>query len=205
MNFSSKLLENAVEQMSSLPGVGKKTAFRLVLHLLKQDAETIEKFSHSFIALKKDIKYCKHCYNISDNEICEICNNPNRNEKIVCVVEDIRDVIAIENTLQYKGKYHILGGIISPMNGIGPSDINVEALVERVKNQNIEEIILALSATIEGDTTNFYISKKLKDLDVKISIIARGVAIGNELEYVDEVTLGRSIEGRIPYENSFSR
>lgn len=205
MNFSSKLLENAVEQMSSLPGIGKKTAFRLVLHLLKQDAETIEKFSTSFTALKREIKYCKHCYNISDHEICEICNNHNRNDKIVCVVEDIRDVIAIENTLQYKGKYHILGGIISPMNGIGPSDINVEALVERVKIQNIEEVILALSATIEGDTTNFYISKKLKDLDVKISIIARGVAIGNELEYVDEVTLGRSIEGRIPYENSFSR
>lgn len=199
-NFSSKLLQKAVDEFSKLPGIGKKTALRLVLHLLKQDEPEVETFARSVLNLRSEIQYCKKCFNISDHETCEICASNKRDTSLICVVEDLRDVIAIENTSQYRGLYHVLGGIISPMDGIGPDDLTIEQLVERVKNEDIAEIILALSTTMEGDTTNFYISRKLQDMNVKLSTIARGIAIGDELEYADEITLGRSILNRTPYQ-----
>jgi len=202
MNFSSRLLENAVNEFSKLPGVGQKTALRLVLHLLNQPEKDVELFSEAVTRLKKEIRYCNICRNISDTAVCEICLNHKRDKSLVCVVEDTRDVMAIENTNQYNGVYHVLGGLISPMDGIGPSDLNIEALVERAKEGEIGEVILALSATMEGDTTIFYIYKKLKDIPLKVSTIARGIAFGGEIEYVDEITLGRSIATRVPYENS---
>lgn len=200
--FPSRLLENAVNEFAKLPGIGRKSALRLVLHLLKQEATEVEIFANSLIQLRTEIKHCSVCYNISDTHICNICSNPTRNNSLVCVVENIKDVMAIENTHQFNGLYHVLGGIISPMDGIGPSDIEVESLVKRVNDGGIEEIILALSTTMEGDTTNFYIFKKLKNLPVKISTLARGVSIGDELEYTDEVTLGRSIVNRMNFEDS---
>ena len=205
MNFSSKLLENAVNEFSSLPGIGQKTALRLVLHLLSQPQTEVEKFSNSLMILKRDIRYCNECHNISDHELCQICSSVKRDKSLICVVEDTRDVMAIENTGQYQGGYHVMGGLISPMDGIGPSDLNIESLVKRVQAGGIKEVILALSATMEGDTTIFYLYKKLKDAGVSISTIARGIAFGGELEYVDEITLGRSIATRVPYENSLAR
>ncbi len=199
-NFSSKLLQTAVEEFSKLPGIGRKTSLRLVLHLLRQDKQDVEFFSQAISRLRKDVVYCKSCHNISDREICDICSSPRREKSLVCVVEDLRDVIAIENTGQYHGLYHVLGGIISPMDGIGPDDLNIQTLIERVKSNDIKEVILALSTTMEGDTTNFYIYRKLQDQNIKISAIARGIAIGDELEYADEVTLGRSIMNRTPYQ-----
>ena len=205
MNFSSKLLENAVNEFSSLPGIGQKTALRLVLHLLNQPQSEVEKFSSSLLVLKRDIRYCVKCHNISDQEICEICSSVKRDKSLICVVEDTRDVMAIENTGQYQGGYHVMGGLISPMDGIGPADLNIESLIKRVHEGGIKEVILALSATMEGDTTIFYLYKKLKDAGISISTIARGIAFGGELEYVDEITLGRSIATRVPYENSLAR
>lgn len=199
MNFSSRLLENAVNEFSRLPGVGQKTALRLVLHLLSQSEEDVNRFSNALSRLKKEICFCKVCGNISDTEVCEICSAHKRDRSLVCIVEDTRDVMAIENTNQYHGVYHVLGGLISPMDGIGPSDLNIDRLVERVRGKEIQEVILALSATMEGDTTIFYIYKKLRDFDVKISTIARGIAFGGEIEYADEVTLARSIASRVPY------
>ena len=202
MNFSSKILEDAVNEISHLPGIGKRTALRLVLHLLKQPKERTKHLSKALNRLVDEIKYCKKCHNLSDVEICEICANPKRNDSIICVVEDVRDVMAIENTTQFRGLYHVLGGKISPMDGIGPHNLTIQNLVDKVYNNGIEEIILALSSTIEGDTTNFYIYKQLQETKVKISTIARGISVGNELEYTDEITLGRSILNRIPFENS---
>lgn len=202
MEFSSKLLERAVNEMSQLPGIGKRTALRLVLHLLKQPADQTQFLAQALTAMREEIKFCKSCHNISDVEVCEICSNPSRNHKIICVVEDVRDVMAIENTNQFKGIYHVLGGKISPIDGIGPSQLTISSLVEKVKTGQTEELIFALSSTMEGDTTNFYIFKQVKDCEVKISAIARGIAVGDELEYADEVTLGRSILHRIPFENS---
>ncbi len=202
MEFSSKLLENAVYEMSQLPGIGKRTALRLVLHLLKQPEERTELLAHALLKLKSEVNFCKNCHNISDTEVCEICANPKRDETIVCVVEDIRDVMAIENTSQYNGLYHVLGGKISPMEGVGPQDLNIASLVNKVKNGVVKELILALSSTMEGDTTNFYIYKQLDGLEVTTSTIARGISVGDELEYADEVTLGRSIINRVPFESS---
>ena len=200
--FPSRLLENAVNEFAKLPGIGRKSALRLVLHMLKQDVHDVELFANSIVQLRSEIKHCKVCHNISDTEVCNICSNPSRNGAFICVVENIKDVMAIENTHQFTGLYHVLGGIISPMDGIGPSDLEVESLVERVKQGTVEEIVLALSTTMEGDTTNFFIYKKLKNLNVKISTLARGVSIGDELEYTDEVTLGRSIVNRMNFEDS---
>lgn len=200
--FPSRLLENAVNEFAKLPGIGRKSALRLVLHMLKQDVHDVELFANSIVQLRSEIKHCKVCHNISDTEVCNICSNPSRNASFICVVENIKDVMAIENTHQFTGLYHVLGGIISPMDGIGPSDLEVESLVERVKQGTVEEIVLALSTTMEGDTTNFFIYKKLKNLNVKISTLARGVSIGDELEYTDEVTLGRSIVNRMNFEDS---
>ncbi len=188
--------------MSQLPGIGKRTALRLVLHLLKQPEERTELLAHALLKLKSEVNFCKNCHNISDTEVCEICANPKRDESIVCVVEDIRDVMAIENTSQYNGLYHVLGGKISPMEGVGPQDLNITPLVKKVKNGTVKELILALSSTMEGDTTNFYIYKQLEGLEVTTSTIARGISVGDELEYADEVTLGRSIINRVPFESS---
>lgn len=204
MNFSSKLLEEAVAEFAKLPGVGQKTALRLVLHLLNRDVEEVQKFSSAVSRLRNEIQFCQTCHNISDTAICEICASLRRDHSLICVVEDTRDVMAIENTNQYNGVYHVLGGLISPMDGIGPSDLQVDSLVERLKENNIKEIIFALSATMEGDTTIFYLHKRLKQFNINISTIARGIAFGGELEYVDEITLGRSIVTRVPYENSLS-
>ncbi|MDR3653337.1 MAG: recombination mediator RecR [Paludibacter sp.] len=201
--FSSSLLENAVNEFAKLPGIGRKTALRLVLHLLKQSEQEVEIFGNSFIQLRKEIIYCKVCHNISDTEVCRICGNPGRDHETVCVVENIKDVMSIENTQQFRGLYHVLGGIISPMDGIGPSDLEIESLVQRVKDENVKEVILALSTTMEGDTTNFYIFRKLAPMNIKITTIARGIAIGDELEYADEITLGRSILNRVEFTNSF--
>jgi len=201
-HYSSKLVEEAVNELSKLPGIGKRTAMRLALYLLKQDVSFSERLGNSIINMRNNIQFCKRCHNISDQEICEICSNPRRDEKTLCIVEDIRDVMAIENTGQFQGLYHVLGGLISPMDGISPSDLTIEKLTDRIKNENIEEIILTLSATVEGDTTSFYIYKQLSGFTLKISTIARGVAIGDEIEFADEITLGRSIIGRLPYENS---
>jgi len=197
------LLENAVNEFAKLPGIGRKSALRLVLHLLKQSEHEVEVFGNSFIQLRKEIIYCKVCHNISDTEVCRICGNPSRDHETVCVVENIKDVMTIENTQQFRGLYHVLGGIISPMDGIGPSDLEIESLIQRATNEGIKEVILALSTTMEGDTTNFYIFRKLAPLNVKITTIARGIAIGDELEYADEVTLGRSILNRVEFTNSF--
>ncbi len=202
MEFSSKLLENAVYEMSQLPGIGKRTALRLVLHLLKQPEERTQLLSNALMTLKSEINFCKTCHNISDTELCEICGNPKRDESLVCVVEDIRDVMAIENTSQYNGLYHVLGGKISPMEGVGPQDLNIASLVERVKEGTVKELIFALSSTMEGDTTNFYIYRQLEGLEITTSTIARGISVGDELEYADEVTLGRSILNRVPFESS---
>ncbi len=205
--FSSRLLQAAVAEFSSLPGIGKKTALRLVLHLLRQEEDAVIRFSEAMINLRKGVVYCQHCHNISDQPLCEICRSPRRDASIICVVEDIRDVIAIENTGQYQGLYHVLGGIISPMDGIGPADLNIESLVKRIgdNGSSAREVILALSTTMEGDTTNFYIYKKLHPFSVKLSVIARGIAIGDELEYADEITLGRSIVNRTAYENLINK
>ncbi len=203
--FPSRLLENAVNEFAKLPGIGRKSALRLVLHLLKQDAQEVDFFANSLIQLRNEIKHCKICHNISDTDICSICGNSSRNPAIICVVENIKDVMSIENTQQFKGLYHVLGGIISPMDGIGPSDLEIESLVKRVEEGNTDEIILALSTTMEGDTTNFFIYKKLKNHGLKISTLARGVSIGDELEYTDEVTLGRSILNRMNFEDSLMR
>lgn len=204
MNLPSKLIEEAVDQLSSIPGVGRKTALRHVLHLLQRSKEEIALFSNAFIRLRNEIKFCAQCGNLSDHDLCSVCLNPNRSKLIICVVEDIRDIMAIESTQQFQGVYHVLGGKISPMDGIGPNELNIASLPKRVIDNEATEIILALSATMEGDTTSFYIFKKLKDLPVKLSSIARGVGIGDELEYTDEITLGRSILNRIPYESSLS-
>lgn len=203
-SYSSKLLNNAVEQFATLPGIGRKTALRLTLYLLKQEVVEVELFSDALLRLRKEINYCNECFNISDRDICEICANPKRDPKKICVVENLQDVIAIENTQQFNGLFHVLGGIISPMDGIGPEDVRIRELVERVKNKQVTEIIMAISSTMEGDTTNFYIYKQLKDLPVTLTTIARGVAIGDEIEYTDEVTLGKSILNRIPYENTLA-
>ncbi len=202
MEFSSKLLENAVYEMSQLPGIGKRTALRLVLHLLRRPKEQTIGLANALVNLKEHIKLCKNCHNISDVEVCAICSNPGRDESLVCVVEDIRDVMAIENTGQFLGQYHVLGGKISPMEGVGPQDLSIHSLVDKARQGKIKELIFALSSTMEGDTTNFYIYRQLEGLGIKTSTIARGIAVGDELEYADEVTLGRSILNRIPFENS---
>ena len=202
MEFSSKLLENAVNEMSQLPGIGKRTALRLVLHLLRQPAENTSNLADALTQMRNNIKFCKSCNNISDVELCEICSNPHRNEEIICVVEDVRDVMAIENTSSFKGLYHVLGGKISPIDGIGPNDLSIDPLVKKVREGKIKELIFALSSTMEGDTTNFYIYKQIKDTNIVTSTIARGISVGDELEYADEITLGRSILNRIPFESS---
>jgi recombination protein RecR len=202
MEFSSKLLQSAVDEMAQLPGVGKRTALRFVLHLLRQPEMQTQNLTTALNKVRTEIKFCKSCHNISDAEICHICSSSKRDQSVICVVEDIRDVLAIENTSSFNGLYHVLGGKISPMDGIGPNNLQIESLINRVKQGNVEELIFALSATMEGDTTNFYIYKQLGDLPVKTSTIARGIAVGNELEYADEVTLGRSIQNRIPFESS---
>lgn len=194
-------MERAVESFSQLPGVGRKTALRFVLHLLRQPLEDVDSFTDAVTRVRHDVKYCKVCHNISDTDICSICSDPRRDGSVVCVVENIQDVMAIENTQQYHGLYHVLGGIISPMDGIGPHDLSIDSLMERVDTGEVKEVILALASTMEGDTTNFYISRKLKDKDVKLSIIARGISVGDELEYTDEVTLGRSILNRTPFQS----
>ena len=199
MNFPSKLIENAVEQLSSLPGIGRKSALRLVLHMLKKDKLSVEQFGDSFIQLINRINYCSICYCISEKNICTVCSNSKRDKTIICLVEDIRVMMAIENTMQYKGVYHILGGLISPIDGVGPSDIKIEELINRVENENISEIIFALSTTMEGDTTNYYLFRRLNNYNIKISSIARGIAVGDELEYTDEITLGAAISSRVPY------
>ncbi len=202
MDFSSKLLEQAVTQMAQFPGIGKRTALRLVLHLLKQPESHTQKLVAALQKMREEIKFCQNCHNISDREICEICSNPRRDKALVCVVEDIRDVMAIEATGQFNGHYHVLGGKISPMDGIGPSDLTIQSLVEKVKSGRVGELIFALSSTMEGDTTNFYIFKQIEEFSVITSTIARGIAVGDELEYADEITLGRSIVNRIPFESS---
>ena len=199
--YPSLLLEKAVNEFSQLPGIGRKTALRLVLHLLRQSTTQVDDFSNAMVEMKHNIKHCKVCHNISDTDVCPICLDARRDTTVVCVVENIQDVMAIENTQQFNGLYHVLGGIISPMDGIGPNDLEIESLVERVRSGEIKEIILALASTMEGDTNNFYISRKLKEFDVKLSVIARGISVGDELEYTDEVTLGRSIINRTPFDN----
>ena len=203
MEFSSKLIEKAVNEISQLPGIGKRSALRLALHLLKQPKEQTGFLAEALLSMRADIKYCDNCHNISDSTTCEICANTNRNHQIVCVVEDIRDVMAIENTGQFRGVYHVLGGKISPIDGVGPSQLKISTLVEKVKAGTVCEVIFALSSTMEGDTTNFYIFKQIADCDVVVSTIARGIAVGDELEYADEVTLGRSILHRVPFDKAF--
>ena len=205
MNFSSKLVENAVNQLSSLPGIGKKSALRLVLHMIKQEKQNINQFGNSFIDLINNINYCSECFSISDHQKCKICSDHKRDKSTICVVEDIRVMMAVESTMQFNGIYHVLGGLISPMDGIGPSDIKVEELIQKVQNSEVKEIIFALSTTMEGDTTNFYLFRRLKNLNITISSIARGISIGDDLEYADEITLGTAISSRLPYENSLSK
>lgn len=202
-HYPSSLLENAVNEFSRLPGIGRKSALRLALHLLRQPEAEAEKFGNAVIQLRKEIRYCKVCHNISDTDICQICSHPGRDGSTICVVENIRDVMSIENTQQFRGLYHVLGGIISPMDGVGPSDLQIASLVERVQKEEIKEVILALSTTMEGDTTNFYLFRKLAPFDVKVTTIARGIAVGDELEYADEVTLGRSILNRVAFSDSY--
>jgi recombination protein RecR len=205
--YPSRVFEEAVNQFATLPGIGRRGALRMVLHLLKQSPEEVEKFGNAFLRLRNEIRYCRNCHNISDTDLCAICANPKRDASLVCVVEDVRDLIAVENTQQYYGLYHVLGGIISPMDGIGPGELTIESLVTKLSAGEIKEIIMALSATMEGDTTVFYLYKKISHLnaDIKFSTIARGVSIGDDLEYADEVTLGRSILNRTPYESTLVR
>ena len=198
-HYPSQLLERAVDEFAKLPGIGDKTAMRLVLHLLRQDTKAVEVFGQSIIRLRQEVKFCRHCHNISDTEVCDICANLRRDHSVICVVEDIQDVLSIENTQQYNGVYHVLGGVISPMDGIGPSDLQITSLVERVGEGSVQEVILALSPTMEGDTTNYYLYRKLADTGIKISVIARGVAQNDQLQYTDEVTLGRAIASRTPF------
>ena len=202
MEFSSKLLQTAVDEVAQLPGIGRRTALRLVLHLMRQPQSQTLHLTEALQKMRQNINFCKNCHNISDSELCEICINTNRNQELVCVVEDIRDVMAIESTASFRGVYHVLGGKISPMDGIGPHDLKINILIEKVKSGTIKELIFALSSTMEGDTTNFYIFKQIQDTDVVISTIARGISVGDELEYADEITLGRSITNRIPFELS---
>ena len=202
-NFASTLLENAVNEFAKLPGIGRKTALRLVLHLLRQDKSMVDNFSQAIVRLRHDIKYCNVCHNISDTDTCALCSDATRDSSTICVVENVREVMAVEATGQFRGLYHVLGGVISPMDGIGPADLQLESLVQRVAAGGIKEIILALSATMEGDTTNFYIFRKLAPYDVRITLIARGVSVGDELEYTDEITLGRSILNRTPFGDNF--
>jgi len=202
MNFPSKLIEEAVQELSKFPGVGKKSALRMVLYLLKKDADTANKLGNSIISLRNEIAYCTRCHNVSDNSICNICSNPKRDNQVICVVEDLKDVMAIENTNQFFGTYHVLGGLINPIYGIGPDQLQIESLINRIKEEGTKEVIMALSATMEGDTTIFYLSKKLAEMAVQISTISKGIAIGGELEYADEITLGRSILSRVPYRNN---
>ena len=202
--YPSKLVERAVEQLASLPGVGRKTALRLALHLLSRPVSDVQTFAHALAEMREGIVYCKKCHNISDTELCPICSNPKRDQSLVCVVQHVGDVLAIENTGQYHGVYHVLGGVISPIDGIGPEDLKITELIDRVRQGNVQEIILALGTTMEGDTTNFFIYRSLSGLDVKLSVIARGVAIGDEIEYADEVTLGRSILSRTSFDQSLS-
>ena len=202
MKYPSALLENAVNELATLPGIGRKTALRLALYMLRRDVTYMENFAGALLALRKEVKYCRICHNICDEEVCSICANPARDRSLVCVVENIREVMAIENTAQFKGVYHVLGGIISPMDGIGPNDLQIDSLVERVAGGEVKEVILALSTTMEGDTTNFFIYRKLTPYQVKVSVIARGVSIGDEIEYADEVTLGRSILNRTSFSDS---
>lgn len=201
-NLSSALLEKAVNEFAKLPGIGKKTALRLVLHLLKQNSEDVEQFGQSIITLRNEVQYCQECYNIADSSICPLCASPYRDKKLICVVESIKDVMAIEATRQFNGVYHVLGGKISPMDGIGPNDLTVDELIDRIQTKEVQEVILALSTTIEGDTTNFYIYRKISGFDVKVSTIARGISVGDELEYADELTLGRSILNRTPFDGN---
>ena len=205
LNFPSKLLEEAVNEFAKLPGIGNKTALRLVLHLLRQDASVSESFGNAVIRLKKEIRECKNCHNLSDSEICHICSNPKRDQEVICVVESIRDVMSVENTQQFRGIYHVLGGIISPREGIGPGDLNLESLLRKTKEESVKEIILALPTTMEGDTTNFYIYRKLKDSGIQITTLARGLAIGDDLEYADEITLGRSLVNRLDFESTLGK
>jgi recombination protein RecR len=204
MQFSSSLLENAVNEFAKFPGIGKKTALRMVLHLLKQDTETTENFSETIARMRKEIKFCQRCHNVSDADICSICANSLRNQRVICVVETIRDVIAIENTQQFSGTYHILGGVISPLDGIGPDQLQIESLVQRIQKEQTEELIFALSPNIQGDTTIYYIQKKIQNLNCRITTIARGIAFGGELEYADELTLGRSLQNRMPVDRYIS-
>lgn len=205
MQFSSALLENAVNEFAKLPGIGKKTALRLVLHLLKQEPEEVSNFSEVIAKMRSEIKFCQRCFNVADANLCSICANPLRRQQLICVVENIRDVIAIEGTQQYSGTYHVLGGIISPLDGIGPDQLTIESLIDRVKKENTEELIFALNPTIQGDTTIYYIQKKLQGVNVRITTIARGIAFGGELEYADELTLARSISNRLPVESYVSK
>lgn len=205
MNLSSKYLEDVVEHFASLPGIGKKTALRLVLNLLNRDEEEVKQFAAALDGMHQNIKSCQQCGNISDTEICDICLQPSRKKEIICVVEDIRDIMAIESTEQFFGLYHVLGGVISPMEGIGPSDLNIESLIGRVKAGGVEEVILALNSTMEGETTNFYLFRKLSDFDIKITTLSRGVSVGTELHYADELTLGRSITNRLPFDLDFTK
>jgi len=204
MEFKSSLLNQAVEQMASLPGIGKRTALRLVLHLLNKEKSEVSQFSNSFIRLKENVQFCDTCFNIADSNICDICANPKRDDSVICIVQDIRDVMAIESTGQYFGKYHVLGGVISPMEGVGPEDLTINSLLERVATGTIKELIFGLPATMEGDTTNFFIYRKVQQMDIKMSLISRGIGVGNQLEYIDELTLGKSIMNRSPYEINFS-
>lgn len=198
--YPSVLLEKAVSEFSKLPGIGRKTALRLVLHLLRQGDSDVQQFASAIAKVKREVKYCRVCHNISDDDVCPICSDPRRDTSLICVVENIQDVMAVENTQQFRGLYHVLGGVISPMDGIGPDQLEIRSLVQRVERGGVSEVILALSSTMEGDTTNFYISRKLAPLNVKLSVIARGISVGDELEYTDEVTLGRSIVNRTPFE-----
>lgn len=202
MQYSSKVLESAIREIAKLPGIGQRTALRLALHMLRQNPEEMHQLSESIRHLVDDVVYCVKCHNISDTEICNICADTKRQENLICVVEDIRDVMAIEQTSQYRGLYHVLGGLISPMEGIGPAELNITSLVERIDNENIEEVIFALSSNMEGDTTTFYIYKRLSEKEISVSTIARGLAVGDALEYADEITLGRSLQHRVPYEQS---
>ncbi len=205
MDLPSKLLSQAVEQFASLPGIGRKTALRLTLHLLNQSEEEVQQFANAFTTMRSEIQFCEKCHNVSDASICGICRNPKRDQSTLCVVEDLRDIIALENTGQFNGLYHVLGGHISPMDGVGPNDLTIDSLLQRTKESGIKEVILALSTTMEGDTTNFFLYKKLSPLGVDISTIARGVAVGDVLEYTDEITLGRSILNRTPYSSTLSQ
>lgn len=205
MQYSSKVLENAIREIAKLPGIGQRTALRLALHILRQEPEEIHQLADSLSHLVDDVVYCQKCHNISDSEVCDICANPKRDPKIICVVEDIRDVMAIEQTSQFRGLYHVLGGLISPMDGIGPSDIAITSLVNRIESEEIDEVIFALSSNMEGDTTTFYIYKRINNEELQISTIARGLAVGDALEYADEITLGRSMQHRVPYEQSLKQ